>query len=61
MSRLSRPLHIAYGGLLTWLANYAMQSAHNNAPWACAVDEKSGRAAKAAAASAGNEIRIRVL
>jgi hypothetical protein len=37
MSRLSQPLYVAYGGLLTWLAYCAVQSARNNAPWACAV------------------------
>ncbi|WP_435218368.1 hypothetical protein [Streptomyces sp. bgisy034] len=37
MSRLSRPLYVAYGGLLTWLAYCAMQSARNGAWWACAV------------------------
>lgn len=37
MSRLSRPLYVAYGALLAWLAYSAVISARNGATWACAA------------------------
>ncbi|QKZ23415.1 hypothetical protein [Streptomyces chartreusis] len=37
MSRFSRPLHLAYSAILIWLAYCAVQSARNDAIWACAL------------------------
>ncbi|WP_328439337.1 hypothetical protein OHA71_23655 [Streptomyces sp. NBC_00444] len=37
MSRFSRPLYIVYGALLAWLAYCAIQSARNDATWACVM------------------------
>jgi len=35
VSRLSRPLYVAYGALLVWLGYCAVISARNGATWAC--------------------------